>query len=338
MSDARPAPLVTAIVPNYNHARHLPGRVASVLNQTLGDAVEVLLMDDCSTDDSRAVLERYADHPRVRLLFNETNSGSTFKQWNRGVAHARGRYVWFAESDDLAEPTLLEKVVGLLEQHPDCTMGCCESWLLHGDGLPAEDRSNLEAHYRPPPRTEFWKGDFVSDGASICRDDLIFNNPIPNASAAVMRRDAYEDVGGADESMRQAGDRLMYAKLLSRGGLAHVGERLNYYRMHDNTVRSKTTSTGPTIVEVYRVLRFIRDEVGVEAVRFDAALRQTAAYFAKAAARRGVGPRDLALACGAVKDVDPKIYRRLLGGYVAHRTLGPSVRLARRLRRGRSAA
>jgi len=91
-------PAVSVIVPNYNHARFLRRRVETILAQTFQD-FELILLDDCSTDDSRSVLRQYSSDPRVRLEFNEVNSGSTFKQWNKGVRLAQGKYIWIAESD-----------------------------------------------------------------------------------------------------------------------------------------------------------------------------------------------------------------------------------------------
>lgn len=85
-------PLVSVIVPNYNHVRFLPKRIDSILRQAYQD-VELILPDDCSTDGSRKFLSQYGGNPRVRLEFNHVNSGSTYKQWNRGVSLAQGEYV-----------------------------------------------------------------------------------------------------------------------------------------------------------------------------------------------------------------------------------------------------
>ena len=71
-------PKVSIVVPNYNHARFLRRRVESVLRQTFQD-FEVILLDDGSTDDSESILSQYGGDPRVRIEFNEVNSGSTFK-------------------------------------------------------------------------------------------------------------------------------------------------------------------------------------------------------------------------------------------------------------------
>src|ERR1700738_3854186 len=117
-------PRVSVVIPNYNHARYLRQRVDSVLQQSYQD-FEVILMDDCSTDDSRIVISEYANDPRIRISLNEKNSGSAFKQWNKGVGLARGEYVWIAESDDYADPHLLETLVSRLEAEPRAVFCSC---------------------------------------------------------------------------------------------------------------------------------------------------------------------------------------------------------------------
>src|SRR5258707_14882309 len=90
-------PRVSVIIPNYNHARYLRKRIETVLEQTYQD-FEVILLDDCSTDGSSSIIDEYRNDSRVRMGLNEKNSGSTFKQWNKGVGLAEGKNVWIAES------------------------------------------------------------------------------------------------------------------------------------------------------------------------------------------------------------------------------------------------
>ncbi len=80
-------PTVSVIVPNYNHARFLRQRIDTILAQTFQD-FELILLDDCSTDESRTILREYTSDKRVRLEFNEVNSGSPFKQWKKGLEMA----------------------------------------------------------------------------------------------------------------------------------------------------------------------------------------------------------------------------------------------------------
>src|SRR5579864_3114331 len=111
-------PKVSVVVLNFNHARFLRKRIDSILGQTFQD-FELILLDDRSTDDSRSILSKYADDARVRIEFNEVNSGSTFKQWNKGVRLAHGEYIWMAESDDYADDKLLDRLVAVLDDQPE---------------------------------------------------------------------------------------------------------------------------------------------------------------------------------------------------------------------------
>ena len=96
-------PRVTVVTPNYNHARYLPERIDSILAQTFQD-FELLILDNASTDDSREVIGSYARHQNVRAIFNAENNGSPYKQWKLGLSQTKGEYIWFAESDDYADP------------------------------------------------------------------------------------------------------------------------------------------------------------------------------------------------------------------------------------------
>jgi glycosyltransferase involved in cell wall biosynthesis len=126
-------PKLTVIVPNYNHERFLAKRLESILNQTFQD-FELILLDDCSTDNSRLILSQSVRDHRVRIEFNDVNSGSTFKQWNKGVQLAQGKYIWIAESDDYADVHLLERLVPLLDNDPKAAFAYCRAWCVTAKG------------------------------------------------------------------------------------------------------------------------------------------------------------------------------------------------------------
>ena len=116
-------PLVSVIIPNYCHAQYLDQRIQSVLNQTYQN-FEVIILDDCSPDDgaSKAVIEKYRDNTHVsQIVYNEVNTGSTFKQWEKGFLIAKGELIWIAESDDYCELNLLEELVALYAKYPNCS-------------------------------------------------------------------------------------------------------------------------------------------------------------------------------------------------------------------------
>ena len=102
--DGERQPRVSVIVPSYNHARFLRQRIESILGQSFRD-FELILLDDCSTDDSVSILREYESHARLSaLVVNAQNSGSPMAQWKRGLDLAAGELIWIAESDDWAEP------------------------------------------------------------------------------------------------------------------------------------------------------------------------------------------------------------------------------------------
>jgi glycosyltransferase involved in cell wall biosynthesis len=249
-------PTVSVIIPNYNHAPFLRRRIESVLAQTFQD-FELILLDDCSTDESRSILSEYAGVPRVKIEFNSLNSGSTFKQWNKGVRLARGEYVWIAESDDYADERLLERLVSLLDFDASSVLAYCRSWRVSADG---QISGFLDSHHTDlDPRR--WTADFLVDGREECQNYLVQRNTISNASAVLFRREVYVRVGGADESLVLCGDWKLWAAMALTGKIAYLGEPLNYYRFHDTSVRAKSQRLGVEPVEYLEVIDWILQRV-----------------------------------------------------------------------------
>ncbi len=246
-------PTVSVIVPNYNHARYLRQRVETVLRQSFQD-FEVILLDDCSTDESRSILSSYASDPRVTIAFNDVNSGSTFKQWNKGVRLARGKYVWIAESDDYANERLLERLVAVLEHDPVIVFAFCRSWRI-AEG----DRLDGFVSYYPDRLNPRWNADFCVDGQEECRNSFPRFNPVRNASAVVFRKAVYESVGGADEAFCLSGDWKLWAAMALGGKVAYVAEPLNYQRYHGANVQTNTNGMVVT-AENLEVVRWILNQ------------------------------------------------------------------------------
>lgn len=249
-------PTVSVIVPNYNHGRFLQQRIASVLRQTYQD-FELILLDDCSTDDSRAVLSQYAGDSRVRTEFNRSNSGSAFRQWNKGVRLARGKYVWIAESDDYADERFLEHLVPILENDDTVAYAYCRSWQVTADGR----REGFHDEYGPYKGPRGWDADYCVDGRQECRDYFLFMTPVSNASAAIFRKSAYDSVGGADESMILCGDCKLWAGIALTGRVAYISEPLNYYRLHPATLRVSTARRSVGVIEGLQVVRWLVDRL-----------------------------------------------------------------------------
>jgi glycosyltransferase involved in cell wall biosynthesis len=245
-------PMVSVVVPNYNHAKYLRQRLESVLTQTYQD-FELILLDDCSTDESRDVLRSFAGSARVRTEFNTENSGTPFKQWNKGVRQARGKYVWIAESDDYADPTFLERLTDVLESDETIPLAYCQSWSVDEGGA-TDGLAGLHLNALDWNR---WKQSFVRNGLEECRDFFVLANPVPNASAVVFRKDAYEEAGGADERLRLCGDYKVWAAIACQGKIAFVADPLNYYRSHSGNVRTQMRRDPLGLAEFFYVAQWI---------------------------------------------------------------------------------
>lgn len=251
-------PKVSVVIPNYNHARYLPRRIASVLQQTEKN-IEILLLDDCSTDESRAVITRYArQDARIRLVLNEHNSGNTFAQWNKGVAMASGEYIWLAESDDYAAPTLLAKLCALLDANPSVGLAYCDSWHVDENGR-CLGRHTVGTEEFDAPR---WRTGFLQAGPAFIQEQLSEGNAIPNASAVLLRRSVLEQVGVAETNFKLSGDWVYWIRVLAGCDVAFLAEPLNFFRQHPQNVRSNT-SPSRMLLEGAKMIRRLRKHVNL---------------------------------------------------------------------------
>ena len=106
--------LVSVIMPSYNTAKYIAASIDSVLAQTYKN-LELIIVDDCSTDDTEAVIAGFSDE-RIRFYKNEKNSGAAISR-NRALREAKGKWIAFLDSDDLWTPDKLEKQIGFMEKN-----------------------------------------------------------------------------------------------------------------------------------------------------------------------------------------------------------------------------
>ncbi len=134
-------PMVSVVIPTYNRAGMVGQAIDSVLQQSFTD-VEILVVDDGSTDDTEIRVGKYGD--RVRYI--KTSNGGVAHARNVGMRSARGRYLTFLDSDDLLYPYALELQVGLLERFPDVAFACAEMSGFDDAGF--FDRYHLKTYHR----------------------------------------------------------------------------------------------------------------------------------------------------------------------------------------------
>lgn len=222
-------PAVSVIVPCYNHAEFLPQRFETIFGQTYQN-FEVIILDDCSPDATRDVIQQYAGRPNVRVVLSNENSGSTFAQWIRGIDLARHDLIWIAEDDDYCELDLLQRLLPSFCD-PDVKLAYSQSTAVDDAGSQLFDY----ATYTDEFSLEKWRADYVVTGTQELNDGLAVKNTIPNASAAVFRKFDLRGLRGSLPEYRLVGDWLFYIHAIRRGKIAFCADPLNYHRRHQAT-------------------------------------------------------------------------------------------------------
>ncbi|HUC49344.1 MAG TPA: glycosyltransferase family A protein [Xanthobacteraceae bacterium] len=303
-------PKISIIVPNYNHAPYLEMRLRSVFEQSFADT-EIILLDDCSTDGSVDILARYRQHPKVtHCLFNQANSGSTFRQWGRGVGCATGDYIWIAESDDVADLQFLAQLSGVLDAHPNVGLAYCQSLKIDAAGGTIGSWKDQTDRIPGNP----WRNSFVATGQRMLRDFFLFHNVVPNASAVLWRRNCLvADVLRNAAGYTINGDWYVWSNILLAADLAFVNQNWNCCRFHLQKGSAPNIRNFNNIVEFYRLRGFLYDALGLsdtERRALNAGLFQL-----WTAQRRSMGlaknaPETLKV-LAAAESVDPTVRARL---------------------------
>jgi len=217
----------TVIVPNYNHARYLDERFASILEQRLGPD-EIIFLDDGSSDGSLEIARAWQARSPMpfAIAANATNSGSPFKQWAKGIESAAGDLVWIAESDDSSCPRFLERMAATFTD-PDIAVAYCDSEVIGTDG---EILSSTYRFYTDSLSETKWLAGYVETGPREIAEALAIKNTIPNVSAVLFRRDALNESLSAAEGLRYCGDWAIYVACLRKGKIAFCPRALNKHR------------------------------------------------------------------------------------------------------------
>jgi len=225
-------PQISVILPNYNHALFLVDRIESILNQTYTD-YEIIIIDDASTDGSRQILCAYENNQRVsRVIYEQRNSGSPFIQWNKGIDLAKGEWIWIAESDDTAEPELLEQLYSLATKNPEVVLAYSQSNRMDENGI----KTGTWKEWTDGMDASMFEQNFTMGGLDYINEFLINKNTIPNASAVLFKKSVFHFVGKADEEVRNCSDWLLWLKMATQGEIAYCAECLNNFRYSDSSV------------------------------------------------------------------------------------------------------
>ncbi|MGJ4884608.1 MULTISPECIES: glycosyltransferase family A protein [unclassified Bradyrhizobium] len=228
------SPTVTLVVPNFNHAHYLPESLGSIANQTRAPD-RVIIIDDCSTDDSIAVISRFvAERPSWRLIRHETNQGVVRGQ-NEALAIADTEWIGFLGADDALHPAYLEKAMAQATTHPEAGLvfACCE---IIGPQGPSAKRM-LRPVMLPASASA------MLTPADV-RHALRFGDNYFSGTTSLYRRTALQALGGFDVKLGSFSDAFLARRLALTYGCCFIAEALGYWRIHGQNY-STATATDP---------------------------------------------------------------------------------------------
>jgi glycosyltransferase involved in cell wall biosynthesis len=207
-------PLVSVVIPTFNYAHFVGEAVRSVLSQTYAP-VEIIVVDDGSTDNTRETIAHFGE--RVRYVYQE-NRGLPGAR-NAGIREARGEFVAFLDSDDFwTSDAKLALQMAVFAERPALALVHCAAniWLTETDELLPENLCSGKAQ-------------------GNCYEHLFRVNEL-NSSTVVARKSCLEAVGGFDESFRSCEDWDLWLRLARRYEFGHVPQHLVTYRIHGRSM------------------------------------------------------------------------------------------------------
>jgi hypothetical protein len=241
---------ISAIVPNYNHARYLDERISSILAQRY-TVDEIIILDDCSSDDSLQVIRSWQEKSGlpITLLSNETNSGSPFKQWAKGLFQAKGDLIWVAESDDSSHPQFTEYLAASFAD-PDVVLAFSDSEVVGPQG---ELLALTYRFYTDTLDGTKWLSGYIEAGSHEIETALCVKNTIPNVSAVLFRREAIAKAIPSIDPYLYCGDWAAYVACLRQGKIAYCPRALNRHRQEPGGVTQDGERASRAIEEALNI-------------------------------------------------------------------------------------
>ena len=229
--------MFSVIIPNYNHAKFLPKRISTILDQSFTE-FEIIILDDKSSDNSLEILDLIKD-PRIKhRVYNSENSGSPFKQWKKGLELAKYDYVWIAETDDFSELTFLEEAQNILNNQEDISLLYFDSFLIGENEEPYYTTLQKVCAQLHPT---LWLNNHTVNGKEYVKKYLSKKNTIINVSSVIFKKKYALKAIDKVLNFKTSGDWLFYILILQEGNVHFSNKKLNYFRHHQQTTRNYNT-------------------------------------------------------------------------------------------------
>jgi glycosyltransferase involved in cell wall biosynthesis len=249
-------PFISVIIPNYNHAQFLKQRIESVIHQTFED-FELIILDDGSTDESREIIESYRGHLKIsHIFYNQKNSGSVFKQWEKGILAAQGEWIWIAESDDFADTSFLQTLTEQTQEYPSAGIVHSNSYKenqapITGVFKTTAEESNFDF------ATNKWDSDHLIKSGQAIDKYLKSKNIILNVSSALIKKKYITPLLPEIKNMNYYGDWYIYISIAANADIAYCSKLLNTFRRHPESVINKPVAAWKIKTDSFRILNLL---------------------------------------------------------------------------------
>lgn len=235
---AQGLPSVHAIVPSYQHGNYIEQRIRSIADQDY-DKLRITVIDDCSDDNSDAVIRKLQEEVEFEYIRNEKNSGTPFSAWEYAAKNTTEDLIWICESDDSCDRTLVPKLVKTMRTRPDINMAYCGSLIIDADNNIIE--TTADRYFPSVFHPTRWRRSFAVDGKYELKEFQARGMVVPNMSSLLVKTDTFQKAFGQDiKKYRLAGDWLFVGRAMQYGSIAYLAENLNHFRRHPQTARVKT--------------------------------------------------------------------------------------------------
>lgn len=268
-------PLVSVVTCVYNQARFVEKRMKSILSQSMQD-LEIVVLDDCSTDGSWETLQEYVKDPLVsHAVRNAQNSGKVFQQWKRGVvlSDSRSKYVWIAEGDDFCSSDFLQC---LLPYFNDPNVVIASGKTLAVDENERDIHvSCLVPHYHRASTAlndKFSSGVYVGEGITEIQQHLGTVCTLVNVSGLVLHKASLLRPLDRVREFKMCGDYMIYLLMLQHGKLAYDSRTHNFFRRHAQSVVHHVSQSLTFFDEMLSIILMLKYEHLVSASQTEKSL------------------------------------------------------------------
>ncbi len=229
---------VSAIISTYKSEKFIEGKIQDLLNQTIGNQLEIIIIDSNSPENEKAIVTKYAQkHKNIKYIRTEKRE-TIYKTWNRGIKEAHGKFITNANTDDRLRPDAFEILVDELNRNPDIALVYGDFFITHCENQDFSDHIRCGYSIKPD-----YSPDIMLSGCHM--------GPLP-----MWRKSVHDEIGYFDENLQSAGDYEFWCRLATKYSMKHINKFIGLYYHNPkgivNKAKNKSNNETSLIKEQYK--------------------------------------------------------------------------------------